>query len=199
MAASLRTPTYMAGHPTLSRVQVWSMSIEVPPSWQRYNTANQVTITGPKGRLVLSRNRHVGFLPLVGNVPSGAFIPGCHAYLISWHQPSADTRTYVGEMLIPSGTLFRVNLQSPPMDVRLDCRIVASWRYPPVITSTQSVQQRLKMSVTKRAPQTNSSAMTSRSIQQLEAHEGLLVSGFPLATMSSWESWNLVETTLSDP
>jgi hypothetical protein len=155
-----------------------------------------VTFAGRHGQVTLTMARSYGFLPLVGNVPSGGFIQHSNdPYVISWHQTIAGQRTYVAEGLRPSGSLISMQINSTPALKTLDRRMATSWQYPTLMTSTEAVAHLLRTPATNQDTTTGSASLTSRILQR-ERHgqAWLLVSSSPLTTMSAWEPWDLFTT-----
>lgn len=196
--------------PALRRVQVFGTTLWVPNTWHKSISANgtndtdvalqsrTITFTGRVGQLTLTRCRFMGFLPLVGNVPSGPFLPNTNSpYVVSWHLTIGGQPTYVAETTLPSGAGLALQLtwEHPTHKAtRLSELMLTRVRFPAPLTITQAVSALRRSSLNEFL---GSSATVT---QRILDHHGrdrawLLARGAPLANMSAWDPSYLFMTT----
>ncbi len=195
-----RTPAL----PAMRQVQVFGTTLRVPHTWRKSMGANlgirprTVTFTGQTGQLTLTRYRFMGFLPLVGNVPSGPFLRNANSpYVISWHQTIAERPTYVAETTLPSGTGLTLQLtwrRRTREATRLSQHMLSRVRFPAPLTATQAVTALLRSPLNQMPG--SSATITQRILQRHgRTQDWLLVSGASLADMTAWEPSYLFMTT----
>jgi len=182
--------------PALRRVRVFGTTLWVPPTWRKSMSANArlqsqtITFTSRIGQLTLTRCRFMGFLPLVGNVPRGAFLSEKNGpYVISWRWPS----TYIAETSLPSGaglTLQMTQMHRSDGAAALIRRMLTRVRFPVPLTVTQAVAG------LRRSPVTQTATLTQRILDREGRYRAwLFVSGAPLGDMSAWTPSYLFRTT----
>jgi hypothetical protein len=136
----------------------------------------------------------MGFLPLVGNVPSGPFLPNPNSpYVISWHQTIGEQPTYVAETTLASGVGLALQLtwtQPTREATRLSRRMLTRVQFPAPLTITQAVSalRRSPLSQVPRPPYGSSATLTQRiGDYQGRKRAWLFVRGAPLGDMSAWD------------
>jgi len=186
--------------PALRRVRVLGATVWVPPTWRKSMSANArlqsqtITFSSRIGQLTLTRYRFMGFLPLVGNVPRGAFLSEKNGpYVISWHLTTVEHPTYVAETTFPSGTgltLQMTQMHRSDGAATLIRRMLARVRFPVPLTVTQAVAG------LRRSPVTQTATLTQRLLDRKGRNRAwLFVSGAPLGDMSAWTPSYLFMTT----